>query len=429
MILLYATCEFITTFIENFICYKFCGLIIKAELNNRKCLVLSALLAILLFFENYLQLVTIATFITAILFISLTSKFLFKIKLFAVLCVSLFYGFFLQFFDFFSLSILEIFFKKINFLEIVLTQESPYRCLSMFVSKSLLLLFYLIMRKVLIEWGKVKIQNLIFITFLGYVGFIYFAYNVFTNINIEVVVTGFAFFLIIMLTAFSFYVYVRYKEELLEKKCREISNQASLEKYNELLLMYENNAELYHNMNNHLGILKNLLQSGQYEESKRYLNSLSDLPTVCHTIWTGNEIIDCIINLKEKICQKNEIKFVADVDLLKKIEVDSFILSTIVSNLLDNAIEACINNKEEKWVYVAIRRIKDIVIIKTENPVMKGMELLLDPESHLPVTSKTNKKKHGWGMKSIDDAVKKAEGTFSYSLNNHKFVAVVALFL
>lgn len=426
---IYFICEFLASFIESFICYRFCGLFIKEKMKNRDSLFLALALTTVLSFENGFKMVTAATLITAIVFVSITCRLHFKINLFTALCVTLFYSLILNFFDFFSISILKHFFDIKNFENFIIKQESFYRLLALFVSKSLLLLSFVIIQNVLKDRDKVRTQNLLIITGLGYTGFFYFVYSLFVDSNLNVTVMGLSFLMVIVFALFSFIAYARYKEEREEKKIIELSNLAFAEKYNEILTIYNNNAELYHNMNNNIGVLKNLMQGSRYEEAERYLDSMSDFPTAFHSVWTGNEMIDCIINLKKEICEQNEIKIVIDVDLIKKAEIDNFIMCTIISNLLDNAIEASIRNPIEKWIYIAIRRINDIIIIKTENPVTEAMEKNLKGGGELPPTSKKDKRNHGWGMKSVVDSVKRADGSFSYSVNNHKFSAVAALFL
>ena len=101
-------------------------------------------------------------------------------------------------------------------------------------------------------------------------------------------------------------------------------------------------------------------------------------------------------------------------------------ISTIFSNLLDNAIRACAENDSDgKWITVAIRHINDMLVLKMENPICPKAQKQKD----IPFFGQSGKKHHGWGLKSVEAAVNKADGVFTYSASCEKFTALVLLFL
>lgn len=428
MMIFYSLCEIVATFIESYLCYKFSDLFLKEKMNNKKCLVLSLILTCVIFIINTYSLFSISTLIIAVLFVSFTSKYFFKTSLFDVFCVSSFYSLLVVLFDFFIMSIMGTFLQNSSFASEVVDSLSFYRCSFLVLSKGGLLIGYFIIRKVLVIWERFKVTNLIFITILGYAGIIYFAKLTFSYIDFDIVINWFLLFLIILLTLYSLIAYIRYIREVDQKKLIEIKNSVTAEKYNNILKVYKENAQLYHDMKNHLSILDSLITHDEFEQSKQYIQSLADVPTTFQQIWTGNEIIDCIINLKKNSCEQFGIEMIIDADPLK-LDIDDIIVSTIITNVLDNAIEACQHNSDKKkWVYIALRRINDIFLIKTENPVEEKLVLSKEDNGFL-TTSKADKGKHGWGMKSIDNAVKKANGVYTFSKKDNKFVSVVTLFL
>ncbi|MEG0397428.1 MAG: ATP-binding protein, partial [Oscillospiraceae bacterium] len=125
------------------------------------------------------------------------------------------------------------------------------------------------------------------------------------------------------------------------------------------------------------------------------------------------------------ICEQKNIKIVIDVDPIGN-ELDKFIISTIMSNLLDNAIEACQKIKNEvPYIRVAIRHINDMIFVKIQNPIYD----LPDLKRGILLTTKHNNQQHGWGVKSVESAVKRADGVFRYSCSGGEFVSMVTLFL
>ena len=55
---------------------------------------------------------------------------------------------------------------------------------------------------------------------------------------------------------------------------------------------------------------------------------------------TGDAIIDSVVTYKAVLCENKKIDFEYELSLLSKIKVDYADISSVISNLFDNAIEA-----------------------------------------------------------------------------------------
>ena len=421
--------EIFATFIESFLSFRFNHLLLREEMDYKRCLVLSAVLSVIIFFINVYDLFSLLTLVVAVGFVTVSGRVFLKTSLFDVFCVTSFYSLFVMFFDFFSMAFLGMLLGNSDLAKEVVMKQSVYRCTYLVLSKSLLILGYYFIRKTLIRWDGFKVANLVFITVLGYIGVIYFARLTFESISGAVLIQWFLLFLIVVLAFFSLVAYIRYMRELDENRLLELRNTMMAERYEEVSGIYRENAQLYHDMRNHLSIIDGLLARDQYGQAKRYIKELYELPENHQwVVWTGDEVIDCILCLKKNCCEKLGIVLTVDADPLQ-IRADHPAVSSIVSNILDNAIEACQNYRDsEKWIHMAFRHINDILIIKIENPVTEGT-LITDQNDEFPMTHKTNKHMHGWGMKNINVAVQKVGGVFTYSQTDNKFVVIITLFL
>lgn len=361
----------------------------------------------------------------ALLFVSITNHFLFGIPLFDTFSITAFFSFCMIFFDFFSMAIIGVLLGDNKFAIEVVTIQSGYRCIFLFVSKSLLVVSYLMVRGVLLHLKKLKSRSLLLITILGYFGIFYYAKITFSYIDFNVIVSWLLLFVIIILVLFSLLAYICYQKEVGQKKLIEVRNNVIVENYIDLEKSYRGNAQLYHDMKNHILILQNLFEAKNYSEAEKYINSLSETASILDYTWTGSGIIDCILNIKKNVCEQMNITLMIDVDPIG-VDLDGVIVSTIISNLLDNAIEACQKFEDEiPCISVAIRHINDMIFIKIQNPVYDS----LNYEKGILVTTKNRKDQHGWGLKSVEAAVKKVDGVFRYSCNKGKFTSVVTLFL
>lgn len=205
-----------------------------------------------------------------------------------------------------------------------------------------------------------------------------------------------------------------------------IKRQLLEEKYQSLNEIYGRNAKLYHDLNNHLNLLWQLLDEGKIEEAKTYISDISEpIRHMQKVTWTGVDIIDVVLNSKIEIMQEKAIDYQMNVEFPQNTGISETDICTILSNLLDNAIEAVEKlPRQEIPVKITMRSIKKILFIQIENPCIETEV----PEDGLPETSKTEKEKHGWGLWNVSDIADKYQGTFQVESENGIFKAVVMLF-
>lgn len=98
----------------------------------------------------------------------------------------------------------------------------------------------------------------------------------------------------------------------------------------------------------------------------------------------------------------------------KDCKIDPVDLCTILTNLLDNAVEACMKQPEgePREIQVTIRRLHQFIIIKIANSSIASPDIR-NGKLH---TSKKDGNLHGWGMRSVLSAVEKIRGRYSMSI-------------
>lgn len=427
MVLLYNLSEITATLIESYICYCFNNLFLKPELKRKECILLSLVLTILISILNSMSLFSVFTLFVAIIYVVVTIYIIFKAPLFDTFSITAFYSLFLIFFDFFSITVLGLLLASNDFALRVIEEHSLYRSVFLLFSKLLLILIYIIIKKNIIKFQLFKNRNLIFITAIGYIGVIYFSKLTFESINLHIVVSWFLLFVIIILLIFSIIAYINYYKESEKKAAISMRNDILYKNYQEISASYQANSILNHDMLNHLLVLNHLHENKNFDQANLFVKELLSRSVTRASktyTWTGNDIIDCIINTKKDVCEQNNIEMTIDTDPIS-IALDLYVISVVFSNLLDNAIEACIKCKKNKrWLHISVRYINNLLLIKIENsiantPVFQG---------NILVTTK-NSLSHGWGMKSVEMALEQANGVLHYSFNSGKFKVIVTIFL
>ena len=228
---------------------------------------------------------------------------------------------------------------------------------------------------------------------------------------------------------FAILIYRLSRQYEIEKEVARLqTEQAELIKndYQNLNQIYTANAKLYHDLHNHMEMMHCYLTQGKVTDAIEYLEDLrAPIQEITQTVWTGDEAIDYLINSKLSQMQAKQIETKVNIEFPKNTNIRSAVLTTILGNLLDNAMEAAQKCREgHRFVYLTVRRINNILIIKVENsfeeqPIMEDGALQ---------SSKEDKQRHGWGLKSAKTAAESYDGSLETSFQDNVFCAVSTLF-
>lgn len=220
--------------------------------------------------------------------------------------------------------------------------------------------------------------------------------------------------------------HIRYQKE--KEFIATIEMQKSLleKNYAAVNRAYSVNARLFHDFHKQLEILQQMALKRKDIDMMDYIETLSSpLKEIASVIWTGDETLDYIINSRYSKAKENGIEMEINIEFPYNTNIRSNDLCTILSNLLDNALESCQRSGRLTGcrVYLAIRRIQNILVIKLENTS-------LEPEYNSNLELNTSKKDgtlHGFGMKNIETAVLKYDGMIQTSYAEDIFSSIVTL--
>ncbi|MBD5524460.1 MAG: GHKL domain-containing protein [Lachnospiraceae bacterium] len=246
-----------------------------------------------------------------------------------------------------------------------------------------------------------------------------------TNFKIDMIQTILALAFIFILCSVYFYDQIRRIRQ--EQENTALQNRLLTKNYQMAKSSYESNARLYHDMGNHFSMLQNYLADGKVEEAQAYLKRISgDRAAYSVECRTGIEAVDYILSQKMEVALQHNIETTIHAEYPKDCNIDPVDLCTILTNLLDNAIEACGRMPEgsDKKLTVTIRRIKRFIIIRIENSSLE--EPVINKGNFL--TSKQDRRNHGWGMRNVKSAVEKYHGAIEYEYFENMFTVSVMLF-
>jgi sensor histidine kinase YesM len=162
---------------------------------------------------------------------------------------------------------------------------------------------------------------------------------------------------------------------------------------------------LRHDMANHLGNIKGLVVYKEYDELEEYLNKLLyNIEEIDEIIITKYPSISALLNRKYTLAEQNNVNCTINVKNIDNLYIDDVDLCIILGNLLDNAIEANLNIKNEnRYIKLDVYNKENYLIIECVNSIKLSNNIYLK-------TTKKNKDIHGIGLKNVRDIVEKYYG-------------------
>ena len=220
---------------------------------------------------------------------------------------------------------------------------------------------------------------------------------------------------------------------------RQIVQKAELEADNEILekqilIQKEHYTALQENQKQLKEIKQDLLEKMNVshpevftdEQSTRaYINELISKSDKLNDLeFCQNKIVDAILYNKFLIAKSSDIQTRSEVILPEQLEIDALDLMRLLTNLLDNAIEACGKLEENKRFLSISGQVRaGFVIFKIENS--KPANQVIDFDH--PQTTKADKSQHGLGISIIKDVINHYHGNYSIDNETDKVTINITL--
>ncbi len=187
---------------------------------------------------------------------------------------------------------------------------------------------------------------------------------------------------------------------------------------------YRQQRQVSHEFQRHINALCGLLEENEYGVALDYAKKLqSDRSIKNAGIATKNPIVDVILNREYALAVEQGIEMQIRVNDLGDLPLEEDKLVVLLSNLLDNSIEACQRSEGQKEIQCSIL-LEETLYISVRNT-----SLPVDVNGGEIVTSKSDRKEHGYGLPAIKYILTElgAEFTFEYSDGWFTFAAEIPI--
>ena len=178
---------------------------------------------------------------------------------------------------------------------------------------------------------------------------------------------------------------------------------------------YDETKSFRHDIRNHIAVVKNLLQSGKLEEAVSYMEDMDDMAEkMSFPCSTNNPVVDILVGNKLGIAKSMGIDVDCSLLLPYPCSLRDIDICIILSNALDNAIQAVkrLDAGMEKYIHVSGRIQGDFLMMEIENSFHgKGAF------------------QKGTGLSNVKKVAEKYGGAMSIEAQENKFVLHVLLII
>lgn len=448
MIGIFEMTELAASFVEALLCYCFIQLFFPDQARGRvRFFLLSLVLLITLRAADALEIFSFITTLWFVFYICVTTVIVFGVDGFYAVSLVSFYILCVYIIDFFCISMMGVMVKNRQFAHMVLEQLSFWRLAYQGVDKLLLVAFYLLVKRAMKKELLYNVRLVFPISCLGLCGVGFLSWLTIQETGVHALFSWTMCIVLLFLVYFLLLFYSRYVGEQRQRLALQMKDEMIEKEYGVMVSRQKEQEELSHDMKNHLLVISSMLEENQIDEAKRYVSLMSEpLERLEMAVWTGNSVLDVLLNNARNRARDKNIRFTIQVDAISMDQMEDKDVCCLFANLLDNAMEAAEQTvgadwaagnhtadqaAETGWIVVKMRKAGEMVFVEISNSTGKrtgGPERPGERRSKRPLTTKRENGLHGLGLKSAERVVEKYGGTITYEYGDNQFTVSIAFF-
>ena len=199
-------------------------------------------------------------------------------------------------------------------------------------------------------------------------------------------------------------------EEINELNLRYLKLQKKY--YEDSLKQYEDMRSFRHDINHHLYILSELSKQDKIAELKEYIATMAEGYEKMRGIHSGNFIADCIISrILHELKDRKAFHFDIEGRFPENFFMEDIDFCILLSNLLENAKEALEKIDGESFLQIEVKHFQQWFYLTIRNSA-------ISEEIDFQVSSKLDKRNHGYGIQNISRIAEKYNGTVIWNYEN-----------
>lgn len=215
------------------------------------------------------------------------------------------------------------------------------------------------------------------------------------------------------------------EKKLREKQVFELETKNQLQLYETLSQNIDKQRKLSHEYQNQINLIQDLCHKGLINELKKYLAEINgEIQHDMDCIETHHYIINTIINQKYYESAGKGILFLCKINDMGKLNMKNKDIALLLSNLLNNAIEACEKVEEQKYIKVKLILENDKLILSIKNPYNGKIIRMGD---NFETSKETDIESHGYGLKNVIKVVEDNGGDYVIRTTETEFYISICI--
>lgn len=262
---------------------------------------------------------------------------------------------------------------------------------------------------------------------IAYLSMLYNFYVFYTRKGIVFYTYRDTYFLLLLciLVSNAWRFFRRYYREISYSEMLTMQNRMAKESYEQVKAHLQEAGSMKHELKNHLAALQTYLRDGRYDEAACYLEQVTGqsaaiTPAVYHSHFLINAMAGSLAQRAQAIGAQLELDLKAE-----PLHIAESDLYSLLSNMLDNALEACcaVPEGRVRLIRLTIARRESYLHFTCKNskagkPVSKAGRLQ---------TSKSNPAGHGYGLWTMERIAERYDGLMDMDYDDSMFTVTVAI--
>lgn len=201
-----------------------------------------------------------------------------------------------------------------------------------------------------------------------------------------------------------------YREETLSLQTKAQAQQENIEA---LSAAYAQQRKLTHDFQAHLDTMAGMLAQKTVDigSVQKYMDGLRAAQTNrILQVNTHHAALDALLNQKALVAKNRKIDIQFSVNDLSAVKINMVDLTILISNTLDNAIEACeMLPENDRQIFVQVLLEEDELFYAVRN---RSLPVSVQP-GQLPATTKVPPALHGYGLQNVQTTLKKYHSIYA----------------
>lgn len=183
------------------------------------------------------------------------------------------------------------------------------------------------------------------------------------------------------------------------------SSRFARENYEVIMQVDEDSRRRKHEMRHHMQTIYSLLSAQAVEKAEDYIRKMiQEADQFSESTYSENIMVNSIVGFRLNQAKGKGIAVHSHIHVPVRLEIDDVDLNSLLSNMLENAVEACMRMEDRTGAYInlEIRKKQRFLFIECENS--------MDPQEELCTawtTSKDSLREHGFGLKAMNAIAEK----------------------